>query len=88
MLCRFHDQSCTLPRRSVNGVRGDFCLYHARIKHLFRIREAKVVNFNEHVSRMERARLRKAKSRLLKKDALKIIAATDTGRIALVLAKL
>ena len=37
---------------------------------------------------MERARLRKVKSRLQQENALKIIAATDTGRIALVLAKL
>jgi hypothetical protein len=88
MLCKFANPPCTLDRNSVNGVKSDFCLYHARKKYLYRIKQKKVVGYKQHVLRMEQTRLRKEKSRLLQKNALKTISDTETGKIALVLAKL
>ena len=86
MPCKLSHQQCSVDMDS----KGEFCKYHARKTHQYRIRPHPVLNYEKHVERMEKARLRKVKSRLMRKNAIVAISATatETGRIALLLSQL
>jgi hypothetical protein len=86
MPCKLSNQQCSVDM----DVKREFCKYHARKTHRFRIKQPQVLGYEKHVQRMEQARLRKVKSRLMRKNAIKALSATatETARIALVMSKL
>ena len=89
MHCKFSKPQC-IAEGLVSKIQGldGLCAYHARLRHRYRVRMPKVVGFEDHMKRMENARLRKAKSRWSKKIALQATAGTEIGRICAILTKM